>query len=597
MISYRKNEAHRGLKDAMQRRNVVKIALAAVLMAAAVVPGAAAGANADSEKNKSETVYAVLANDGTYTGATVVNRFRVGGEITDYGAYTSIENLMGPQVPVVDGDAITWPASATAAGDFYYQGETDKALPIRIGITYYLNGALTAPEDIAGQTGALRIAFSIENMTASGEVDLLSERELMTPFAVQVSLALDTDMYTVTDVPENASSVTAGSSCTVSYTSFPLPGDEFSFTVFGQDIALEPINIIALPKAPPGLSAYGDFIDVDGMRDGTDEMIDGTDDMRDGAGTLRDALHDMKGAARALSSALGQLESGAGEWTDGASLLRTNARKLAASADEFTVAMGDYAASFAEFDTGMATLAAGVADMSETLQSLSAAAAQLDTGIAGLGSGLDGVVLSNTQLAAMADAAAGAYPDANTAALAAGLHEQQAVVDMLADSCGDLGTLAAGLGEGMGDLYAEFSTTFVGSVTQLRASSDMLYASCLALLSGAEELKDGCSALAAAVGELKSGSDDIEDGLSSVADRLPALSSGIDDMIDGVGEMDDGLATLSDDGLVEMRDTFDGLEGYLQKLSDSAAVYGSFMDVRNAANSTVQFVLKTQGIG
>jgi hypothetical protein len=573
---------------------VIKVALAAALMFVAVMPGAAA--DAAPEKAKSETVYALLKNDGTYTGATVVNRFSAGGEITDYGVYTSIENLMGPQMPDVNGDVMTWPASVTGSGGFFYQGETDKALPIRIGITYYLNGILTAPEDIAGQTGQLRIAFDIDNMTTTGEIDPLSERELMTPFAVQVSLSLDTDMFTVTDIPENASSVTAGSSCTVSYTSFPLPDDDFSFTVFGQNMTLEPINIIALPKAPPGLDAYGSFVDVDGMRDGTDEMIDGTDDMRDGADTLQDALYDMKDAAKALLSALGKLESGAGDMAGGVALLRTNVHKLAVSADEFAAAMSDYAANFTAFDAGMAALEGGAADITATLQSLEAAAGQLDTGLAELGGGIDGVTLSNAQLAALADAVAATYPDADTAALAAGLATQQAVIDAMASSCGDLRTLSDGLSGGIGDLYAEFSVTFAGNVAALRASSGLLYDACLDLLSAAGEMKGGCASLAAATGDLKSGAEDIEDGFSAVAHKLPALLDGIDDMIEGVGELDDGLATLGDDGLVQMRDSFDGLEGYLQKLSDSAAAYSSFIDARNT-DSTVQFVLKTQGIG
>ena len=576
----------------------ISAVLTVAVVASALIPGSVADANIEIEKLKSETVYAVLEDSGAYTGATVVNCFAQGGEIVDYGAYTSIENLMGAASAVVDGDTITWPASATATdGDFYYQGTTNKALPFNIGIRYYLNGHETTPDDIAGKTGELKIAFEIENVTGEGEVDELSGREIFTPFAVQVSLSMDSDMFTVTDMPKNATSVQAGSSLSVSYTSFPLPSDTFSFTLFGQDMTLEPINIIALPKAPPGLDAYGDFVDVEGMRDGIDEMEGGTDEMKDGTDTLLSALYGMKDAAGDLSSALEDIDSGAASLADGADTVHDNACALAASAGDFYAAMGTYAASFAAFDAGMDELHTAVLDMAATLQELSDAAALLDAGVIGVGDGARSIALSNADFTALAGSVAAAYPDADTAALAAGLNLQQAVIDALTVSCTDLEALSDGVRTGVGGFYTEFSTTFSDSVLTLRTSSSALYASCLDLLSAADALDSGCAGLSAAVGRLESGADGLGQGISDVLAAMPSLISGIDEMIGGVADLDAGLTTLGNDGLVPMRDTLDGLDGYLQILADRAAAYGSFMDVRNADICTVQFVMKTQGIG
>jgi len=573
------------------------VLLAVVLAAAAVMPGAVYGAAGASDKTKSETVYAVLVCDGSYSGATVVNRFTTGGEIVDYGAYASIENLMGPDAPVIDGDVITWPASATGDGGFFYQGETDKALPVDIGITYYLNGKEIASDDISGKTGELEIAFDIENVTGTGEMDELADREIMTPFAVQVSLALDDDTFTVKDLPKNASDMLTGSTRTVSHTSFPLPNDSFSFTMFGQDIALEPINIIALPKAPPGLDAYGDFVDTDGMMDGIDEMSDGTDEMIDGTAQLLDGLYEMRDAADDLSDAMADMDSGAASLADGASAVHGSARTLAASARDFSDGISAYAAGFAEFDAGMDALLVNVEAMALTLESLSASAAQLDAGVIGMGDGIDGVAETNDYLVYLATILVKSYPNEKTAEILAELTTQQAVIDALALSCTDLELLSAGVSSGNTDFYTEFSTTFLGSVSALRASSAALYATCLELLDAADSLSSGCSSLSGAIGDLEDGADDLAGGISAMRSELPALTDGIDDMIDGVIDLDDGLAALSDDGLGEMRDTLDGLDGYLETLTDMAAAYGSFMDVRNAPHCTVQFVMKTQAIG
>ena len=284
----------------MARRALPMVLAAAVF--AVMLPGSAVYADIHSDKPKSETVYAVLGNDGTYSGATVVNAFTQDGQIVDYGDYVSLQNLMGPENPLVDGDMITWPAEATQGLErFLYQGDTNRALPFSIHIAYYLNGQSVAPRDIAGKTGELTIEITAKNKTGTGEMDALSDREIFTPFAVQTSLTLNSGMYTVRDIPENAAQVLAGSSYTISYSSFPLPSDTFSFTVFGEKMELEPISFVVLPKAPPGLDYYDDFIDADGMTEGTDEMIEGADDMEQGTQDLLDALQKLRDGAEQLA--------------------------------------------------------------------------------------------------------------------------------------------------------------------------------------------------------------------------------------------------------------------------------------------------------
>ena len=572
---------------------IMVLAMAAVM---AIQPGLSAYADIDAERTKSETVYALLENDGTYSGATVVNCFTQTGEIVDYGAYTSIENLMGPDSPVVEGDQITWPASATDQSEsFYYQGETQKALPFDIRITYYLNGEEVALEDAAGKTGELKIEFEIENNTGTGEIDTMAHREIYTPFAVQVSLTLDNTAFSIRDMPENATSILTGSSYTVSYSSFPLPVDTFSFALFGEDIALEPISIIALPKAPPGLDSYGDFVDVDGLSEGTDEMIDGTDDMQQGTGELLDGLYAMRDAAKALETGFSDLDDGVSGVASGADEIYQNACTLETSAGDFYTAFSSYAASFSMFDEGMESLDVNVTDMSASLEELAGAAALLDSGVIGMGDGLEGISASNAQLKALADIVAATYPDANTAALAAGLEAQQEAIDALAAAGIDLETLSDSVNTGTQDFYAAFSGDFCTSVHQLRGSSAALYASCLELLEGAYNIHAACAGLSSALYDLSAGADSLSDGTDDAADALPALIDAIDDMIDGVKALNDGLQTLNDDGLYELKDSLDGLEGYLSALSEKADEYGSFMDTRNAETSTVQFVLKTSG--
>jgi putative membrane protein len=236
--------------------------------------------------------------------------------------------------------------------------------------------------------------------------------------------------------------------------------------------------------------------------------------------------------------------------------------------------------------------------MTAQLKSLQDSAALLDTKVGEMGAGLSGVSAYNPKLVALASALKSAYPgDATIDNLIAAVQGQKAIADQLVSGSTQLKALSSGVSGGAGDFYTAFSTTFAGSAQQLGDSSGQLYVSCLELLSGAQSLDHGCAELTGAVRELSGGADGLSDGAAEIVKKLPAMADGIDDMISGVEGLKDGIAELSDDGLKELKGKFDGLEGYLDKLSKKAAGYGSFMDERNAEISTVQFVLKTEGIG
>lgn len=566
----------------------------ALITAAAVFAAGfsgAAPARMEGEKPKSETVYAVLANDGSYAGATVVNRFFLDGEIVDYGTYTQVKNLTGADTPVVDGEKITWPAGLAGEDGFYYQGETQKALPVSFAIAYYLNGEKIQPEEISGRTGELKIEMTVRNNSGTGEMDDLTDREIMTPFAVQVSLSLASSMYTVREIPDTASTVLAGSDYTVAYSAFPLPESTFSFTLFGTNMTLEPISIIVLPKALPGLDSFGDVIDIDGLTDGADDLLAGADDMQSGADALLSGLKQMRSAAKDMQSGMNGLASGASSLENGMDSLNANVKALRSAADDFYAGMSAFAASFAAFDTGAGELQASVTEMTKKISDLKNLAAGVDAGVGGIGTVLGGLSTSNSTLASNAAALAGTDPAA--APIAAGLSAQQDVINALVSSASDLKDNSALLNTGMQQLYTGFSGVFTDSVNQLRGGSATLYASCLQLLDGAYKLQAACTALSGGAARLAGGADDIAAGMADAKAQLPKLLGALDELISGMAQLKGGISEMDEEGLRPLKDNIDGMEAYLDKLSQMAEKYTSFMDARN--NAAVQFILKMQG--
>lgn len=112
----------------------------------------------EAAQTKEEVVYIMLDADGNVDSVNVVNIFGK-GEITDYGNYSSVKMLTSTNPISQDGDKITFVSDQDR---LYYQGTLDNAqIPWAVSIEYTLDGKKITPEELAGQSGALKIHVKI----------------------------------------------------------------------------------------------------------------------------------------------------------------------------------------------------------------------------------------------------------------------------------------------------------------------------------------------------------------------------------------------------------------------------------------------------
>ena len=112
-------------------------ALALTLAAGCAMPAFAAG---KSSFSKSETVYAVMNGDGSIKSTTVSEHlYSASGlaNVTDKTTLTDIQNTESDAEFTQNGEELVWNTNDT---DVYYKGNTDKALPIDVKVTYALDG-------------------------------------------------------------------------------------------------------------------------------------------------------------------------------------------------------------------------------------------------------------------------------------------------------------------------------------------------------------------------------------------------------------------------------------------------------------------------
>ena len=145
--------------------------------------------------DKSETVYAKANADGTVTETTVeaVLKARDGVTIPDVAALRDIINKEGDEEYTTGADnALTWQNSGSA---ITYEGKSDAALPVTTRVTYYLNGVETAPDDLVGQSGRVRIRFDYTNHTRETVTVDGQEYTGSVPFTAITAVILDGDKF------------------------------------------------------------------------------------------------------------------------------------------------------------------------------------------------------------------------------------------------------------------------------------------------------------------------------------------------------------------------------------------------------------------
>lgn len=109
----------------------------------------------EPEAAKDEVVYVKAGADGATQGLYVVNVFDTGSvqTVDDPARYTRVKNLTTTDALVQENGAVQ--VSTLADQPFYYEGEMDAATPLPwdVSLTYYLDGAQIAPDELAGRAG------------------------------------------------------------------------------------------------------------------------------------------------------------------------------------------------------------------------------------------------------------------------------------------------------------------------------------------------------------------------------------------------------------------------------------------------------------
>ncbi len=247
---------------------------------------------------KNETVYVMLDPGGKVIEQRIVNRIYCcdsdeKGMVSDYGRYENISNMTSEAEPVLQDDTILWNSELLREGDIYYEGTTDKSLPVDFELDYYLDGDMIEAKDLTGKSGKLKIVIKVKNnLTVEGAVayrDYYGDKTRKyetnyVPLLVQGTYMADLNRFSEITASDGMGIVT-GQNMNVSFMAFPYPETEIIITMQGKDIELNQIMMVIVPQLPP-------IPEID-MEDDLQKMLDGVIAIEEGLTAIYEGADEL----------------------------------------------------------------------------------------------------------------------------------------------------------------------------------------------------------------------------------------------------------------------------------------------------------------
>lgn len=600
---------------------ISKTVISGLLVTSLVVSN---GAYANAQKiSKDESVYVNADESGATTKITVSNWLKnagINGTINDESDLKDIQNVKGDETFTQNGDDVQWSAGSN---DIYYQGTTDKELPVGVEIKYELDGKEIAAKDLLGQSGKLKITVSYTNKSKSTQTINGEKQEMYTPFVMATGIILPDDKFSNVEV-DDGKIINEGSNNIV--VGFGMPGmaesldlDEdaadklpegFTVTADVTDFSIGNTITFASPSILSDLE-LDDIDDLDDLENKLEKLVDSSEDLVDGSkklsnkmGELEDKFDDYQDGEKSLNKGIKDLvnggttlKKGVKDYTNGVDTLAKGTQSYVNGAKQITngnqklyEAVKDMPSSYKEFSDGLQAYTKGVDTLADTktakqltdgADAVTAGIGTLNENLGKLESSYDNYKLLAEGLKAQAAQISDPTQKATILAYVQKLEElyqgQKASVGALVSATNKESTLKSGASQVAAGIKKVMTgaQTLSGNSATLRSADQKLTSSIATLTASVKKLSEGSKTLSSndrkllagakkilkASKSVKSGSDKLINGANKLKKGSNKLHKATGKVADGIGKLSDGA-----DDLYEGMDKFD--QKGIQKLNN-----------------------------
>lgn len=451
---------------------------------------------------KHETVYVMADASGAAQKVVVSDWLKnPAGEdsIEDETTLSGIENVKGDEAFSKDENGtVTWDAKGH---DIFYQGTTDRELPVDISVKYTLDGEEVTPEEIAGKSGEVTVRYTYEN-NAVQETEIEGEKyQLHVPFAAVTGILLDENSLSDVHVT-NGILVDDGNRLAV--VGIAMPGLQEDL----ETPAYESVTKLMKTELPDYLEITAQ---AENFRMNTSYTIV-TDELFAGSETdLNSMIEDVFGKLDSLEGGIDKLVSGVSSLNDGAGELKDGASDLSKGLTELT-------------------------DQNETLvnggkQILESMLAEVSGSLAEAGIETEALTIDNyDEVLDGVMEMLGVSQEAGEAADAADIEDSQAAQTASADADSPAGRIAAA--KAQLDACREFYeglAAYTEGVASAKEGADQVREGAVSLESGAAKLMLGSKLLKAALPDL-SGAEEALRATAELAEEYTSFAGKADGM-------------------------------------------------------------------
>lgn len=592
---------------------------------------------------KEETVYSKLNNSGTQY-ETIVNEHIKNDEllktIDDISNLLDITNVGGNETFEQKENKIIWNADEK---DIYYQGKTEKKLPIETSIKYELDGKEMSAEEIVGKKGKVKITITYKNNEAHNININGATEKMYTPFIVITGTTLDTKTNKNIKLTQGKV-VEKGEKTMLLGVAFPglkesLKTDEIDIPnkveISMETEKFELENMITY--ITPRVLEDNELKITDKLNElysSMNDMKSASEKIENGANTLQEGTNQYAEKSQEFTSYMNKLTQGTQDTSEGASLVADGVNSLATKSSALIPGVS-------KLSDGAKTLKEKVEYMAESSQALATGATSINTGIAGISKAIDAMnaKLSNidvktktaeltklvdadkklkanleTVLTAQKNSATDEQLEATLtqtiALLEQNISANEQSIELL-KSVGTAQTTVASIKEGLDGNEAEKkvgikdgASSLDTNLTALAKGLDAMNTKSDELVAGTSELSTKSAALIEGISTLKTGANKLNAGtntLNASAKELYSASEQLTeksgDIAEGVKELSEGIKEFNTKAINKLYSTVNGdvhnLTSRIDALEKLSKEYMNFAEMDEDMNGNVKFILIT----
>lgn len=602
---------------------------------------------------KDETVYSKIDSNGNKYN-TIVSDHIVNSEqeklINDISDLANIKNINGDEEFSQDGNNLIWKAEGN---DIYYQGESQKDLPITCDITYELNGEKIEAANLAGKSGKVKITIEYLNKDSHMiNIDGRNEK-LYTPFVVVCGTIIDNNNNKNIEIT-NGKLIDDGSKTAV--LGISLPGLQESLNISKDKIdipnkieitmettSFELNNIVTY--VTPKLIEENDiemFEKLDKIYNQVNNLQSSSKQIEEGANTLKEgtltynekskefnsAISQISGGVSTINDNYSKIDTGISSLNDGSSSLKSGAKSVNEGTEAVSKNLQTISSKLGELQTGTQSLQQGEKQLEAGINKIIASVnniqgsdnsnkiAELNQLITANQNSINSLTklneTLNTQLKQTNE-------EETKQIIMTQIKTNESVIKLLKTDIGayketietlkntdmsnikELQNALNSLKQGIQNLQTGTNALYNGT-TAIQQGSALLSTKTEELAKGTKSLYEGTIQISKGAKSLFAGSSQLKEGINTLdtngaklEDASSQLTGGAETISEGASTLADGITKFNKEGIEKICNYINGdlrnITNRIEKLQELSKEYSNFTMLNNENQGNVKFIL------